>query len=198
MQSTINFNWNAGGVAGSGRMDMPGTLGIALEKPLAAGKAGTLEAGSGNTSRVITLGADHGVEETDFVSVFWDGGVRHHCTLTHDSTTITVSDGEGANLPAAETAVVVGIQQELLGDASFDGDNLSSLLCACSRRCNLDFRAAGDSPIGYVNFPANGLAYWQIDTGSGVSPLSGSPVTAIYGSLGDAEAGDVQIVGMLT
>ena len=87
-----------------------------------AAKAGTLSTRTGNTDGELTMtDTDHGIEDGDKITIFWDGGIAYQATVgIVAGKVVPFTDAKGDNLPGAETAVTAGIITVL--DVDFDGD----------------------------------------------------------------------------
>jgi hypothetical protein len=94
-----------------------------------AGKTGT--AAWGGSTATITLGAGHGLIDSDIVAVFWGTSSCRTSLIVSGTTTTTItvtnSDGNGTSLPTTSSATcIVGKVLKAAG-ADFDADTLAFL-----------------------------------------------------------------------
>jgi hypothetical protein len=142
---------------------------IALTPTLVAGDAGTINAGGDG---VDTLATGHGILDTDTVTIAWATGKRYGCTVeTSTTNAITVAAGAGDALPAEDTAVIVGVEQELI--FPLDGDEVVILLVDCQQRSVAHFRKAADVSMFALELQTNAPPFlWFTDCGY-ANPLTG-------------------------
>lgn len=165
-----------------------------LSIPLVAGKTGTLSTRTDDDTGVLTVGADHGITDTDTVSVFWAGGSRQGMDVTATTaTTISIDLGAGTVLPAATTAIVV--DKERTHNVGIVGDELKVLAITCNRRSSVEFFSAADASLLKYDMAASEGRLWY--SGADVTnPLAGDTVAYIKAANGEATAATLEI-GML-
>jgi len=161
----------------------------------AAGLAGSLTTRTDADTGIITMSsAEHGITDADTVDVYWSGGCRYGMTVTLvDGTAVSIDAGTGDDLPAAETAVVVGVQEEY--DVDFDGDLVKMIVAHCKKRAHIEFLTNGDVSILGRELTANEAWSWVYDTGA-ANPLTGDPVGKILVSCGETTTDQIKLVGI--
>ena len=158
---------------------------------LPAGKAGTLSTRTDDDTGVATLGAGHGMTDSDYVDVFWTGGCRYGMDVTSvDGNDVSINLGAGDVLPAQSTALIVTKQVTI--DIDFDGDNVEMIAISNSKRIHLDFQENGGTSIKALDIPANEGWYWAADQGVS-NPLTGNPVGQIKATSGETSAATLKI-----
>lgn len=164
--------------------------GIARDIVLAAGQAGTMSA----TSNTVTLDSTPvGLATSDTVDVYWDGGLRHGCSVSAiDGNDITLSGGSGDALPAESSAVVLCEATEINYDV--DGDDINLIAGYFSGRGFMDIRS--DSASLYSReFAA--ASTWFLDIASlDSNPLTGDPIDSVRVSNGTTAAITVRIASL--
>lgn len=96
------------------RMARSDEFGLAIEKVIPAGKAGTLSTRTDNETGTLTLGSGHGITTAATIDLFWDGGARYGITVgTVSGTSVPIgadNAGTGDNLPTQGTAIVASMR----------------------------------------------------------------------------------------
>lgn len=166
--------------------------GVIIHDPsLPAGISGTLSTRTDDDTGVATLGAGHGITTSDVVDVFWSGGVRYGMSVTLvNATEVSIDLGAGDVLPAQDTALIVGVRQEI--DSDFDGDLLELLALACDRRAHVELLTEADASLLAVELPAGGVWDWLSERGV-TNPLAGQTVGKFQASCGETQAGALQV-----
>lgn len=162
---------------------------------VAAAKAGTLDTRSTDTTGIIGSTA-HGMTDGDVMDIYWDGGRRYDVDVVAgtDTDNITFSGGTGDVLPAATTAVTV--QEQLVIDIDFVGDNLKAIGALCTKRGHISFRDSGGSTLLSVDLIANEAWFW-LDGGTAVNPLAGDTVADLVYTQSDSANTATTRVGVL-
>jgi hypothetical protein len=156
---------------------------------LPAGKAGTLATRTSDTQGTATLGGGHGITDGDTVDVYWDGGVRYGMvvgTVAGNSVPLTDS-GDGDNLPAESTAIVVSPTVEV--NLFIDGDEIT---LAALRLLTTDPQLAtaghvvflddDDAEIAVFPLIANNLPTLYIAGGGTDNPYTGDAIVKAIAS----------------
>lgn len=168
---------------------------------MAAAQAGTVTSSGGGTA-VITFAVAHGIEETDVVGVFWDGGQRIGMTVSaHDTLTISVTQASGLGdaFPADDTAVTVSIKANF-ADIGFDPTDMQILVVHCAVAAAANFLSSVPASILHVALAApdtgqQGNCFsWAADTGI-ANPLD-TDVASVDVYNGSTSAADL-VVGVL-
>ena len=158
---------------------------------LTAGKTGTITRSDADTG-TITVAADHGIGDNEYVDVYWTGGRRYQMLVSNSaSTTFDVDSGAGDDLPSDEaTTITVCEHQDV--DLAFTGSAVKLLYVTCTTRACVNFLLTGGTSAGAVDIPeAGGGFVWQY--GSNVTaPISGA-VTDVKVMNGSATAGVLHI-----
>lgn len=152
---------------------------------LPAGVAGAISAAG-----VDGLATDHGIAGSDVVDVHWtdpaDG--THKCRRGLLVDTANANDiefdetpaGEGDELPAEDTAVIVSVQVAI--ETDWDGDDVEMIAAKMTARGVADFRAAAAS-VAAVKMVSGEAWSWVSDQGVD-NPLTGDPVASVIVSNG--------------
>ena len=152
------------------------------------------------THTVITLGTGHGIT-TQKVGVFWTGGQRLDMTVSaYDTTTITVTNatGVGTAMPAATTAVTVGLQiQET--NVTFLATNMQMFLVGADQQtaafqAGVNLADAADGSLLHVTVVGGEAYTWAAAVGP-ANPITGTvaKINAYNGSLAATEI----VIGVL-
>jgi hypothetical protein len=156
-----------------------GSSKIARQISLPAAVAGVVT--SGSTSRVLTLGANHGITSAMLVAVFWSGGQRLDMTVTaYDATTITVTaaSGVGTAFPANTTVITV-CPATSRNDIAFAAAGLQMISMGCDPISGVTFSVAanlldGGSASLLAPVAIGGECYsWAYGTGP-ANPITGT------------------------
>jgi len=172
-------------------------IGHESDPQLPAAKAGTLTTRTDDNTGVVTLAAGHEIEVGDVVDVYWSGSgnYRYGMDVTVvDGNDVTVDGGAGANLPAEDTAVTVGVQVAI--DTDFDGDLVKMIVACSTYRGHIAFRDATPTVLKEAELPAGEAWGWISDQGI-ANPLAGNPVNDIKVSNGDSSGTATLRIGVL-
>jgi len=195
MQATIARVVAAGGVSISSNVTREASGGVPPRDPtLPAGNAGTLSTRNDDDSGEITLSAGHGLQSSDKVDVYWDGGMRRGMTATVSGNDLTVNLGAGDVLPAQDTPVVATKQVPI--DIDFDGDTLVVLAIGSDRRAHVEFFNAASDSLLTKEIAAGGCYTYDAAVDS-PNPLAGDVVASAVASCGDSSGDTVLKIGGL-
>ena len=153
---------------------------------LTAGKAGTITRSDADTG-AVTLLADHGVTDNEYVDVYWTGGRRYNLLVSQSAaTSFTVDGGAGDDLPEAEATTIVVCERQTV-DCAFTGSAVRLLFVGCDQRCCVTFLLTNGTVAGVVDVPAAGGGFvWQY--GSNVTAPVAGAVTSVGVTNGSATA----------
>jgi hypothetical protein len=192
-QSTAQLYLGLGGINVNGAFtrSAPGQLSEQLTPDLlVAGLAGTLTTRTDNDTGVVTLGAGHGIQQNDKVSVSWDGGSRISMSVTNVAgNLVTVDLGSGDNLPAQASAVVVA--KVIRINCSFAGNDLEMVAAVCGVDLAVGFYNAADALLLQLKLKggnAQGEPWFWVKNAGIANPLAGAAVAYILVGNGEAEA----------
>lgn len=198
MIGSITFSASVGGLSIQGNLQREDDGAIAQSPTLAAGKAGTLTTRTDDNTGVATLSAGHGIVTNDIVDVYWDGGRRYGMTASVSSNAVTVDGGDGDNLPAQSTSVVVSKVTTI--NQSFDGDNAGLVAVQSTLRTNgkscVRFIDAGDNVLTVFDLVNDEPFMWWSNS-SIDNPLSGNAVATIVASNGSSAASTTLKIGLV-
>lgn len=154
------------------------------------GLAGTLSTRTDDNTGILTVAADHGITADDTVCVFWSGGMRSGVDVTAvDATTISIDLGAGDNLPVVDTAIVVGMCEDITFVVT--GANVKGLAISCNKRCHVDFQDVGGSELP-LEIVAGGGWNWTYDSGL-TNPIDGDSIIIIQAASGETTAGVLKV-----
>jgi len=174
---TMNMTLSAGGITIQGLASRTAEGQISQEVSLPAAEAGTLSTRTADDEGTFTI-AGHGFVVGDILDVYWSGGVRYGMKVTavsgNDVTAGGVTGpGAGDVLPAASTAVAV--DEQVVINTDFDGDNVRIIALQSTRTGHFDFQDVGSASLHAASLTASEPWWWV--SGTGVSnPLAGNPV----------------------
>lgn len=186
MEGTLQITVSIAGITitGIATRDYEGLVSQDVDLP--AGKSGTLTTRTDVDTGVATVAEGHGITDSDYVDVYWDGGMRYKMDVTATTgTTISIDSGDGDDLPAQDTVIVVTKRVEIA--AAFDGDDLKLIGAAANKRAHIEFTTSGDVSIKAVELPVNEGWGWVCDQGI-TNPLAGSEVAKIQATCGDGSS----------
>jgi len=180
----VSYTVSIGGVTVYGNAARIAEGQISQEVALAAGKTGTLSTRTDDDTGVATLGAGHGLVQSDKVDVYWPGGIRHGMTVgVVSGDDVPIDLGAGDVLPAQSTALVVCKQTEI--NVDFDGDDVKILAIHATRRGHVDFQDSGSASLKEIDLAEAEPYVWC--SGQGVAaPITGNPVDKAKVSNGDS------------
>jgi len=191
---TISLNIDLAGIKVSGAQITKTEEGqISHQVALAAGNAGTLSTRTSASAGTATLAADHTIETSDVVDVFWTGGVRYGVTVgTVDGVSVPLSDsGDGDDYPTEDDAIIV--TQQVVIDSDFDGDDIEMIACHCDQRAHLDFLEDDNTQLDELELTSTQPVWYWIDDGVNANPLTGNAVGQIRASNGSIIAATLKI-----
>lgn len=198
MIGSITFSASVGGLSIQGNLQREDDGAIAQSPTLAAGKAGTLTTRTDDNTGVATLSAGHGIVTNDIVDVYWDGGRRYGMTASVSGNAVTVDGGDGDNLPAQSTSVVVSKVTTI--NQSFDGDNAGLVAVQSTLRTNgkscVRFIDAGDNVLAVFDLVNDEPFMWWSNS-SIDNPLGGNAVATIVASNGSSAASTTLKIGLV-
>ena len=159
---------------------------LELTPAIPAGNPGTLGTRTDDNTGIATLSAGHGIESADKVDVYWSAGCRYGMTATVDGVSVSVDGGAGANLPLAETVIVVSKQIEFACEVS--GAAVAFVYAYADQKCHFGFLAAQDASVSQWTLRHNGVLPWDEDW-EYANPLGSSVVEKLVVSNGSTTAG---------
>lgn len=112
---------------------------------------------------------------------------RYNVDIVVTTTTITVSNGTGDDLPEKSSDINVGIQTQ--ANVTFDFDDVDTFCITTNVRGVIAFMDTDDTEKLVVDMDAKGIALWTRDTGF-PEPMSGTPITYILYGSGDTSTTD--------
>lgn len=180
IQGKLSMTFSLPGVSISSTVSRPASGGIpAQEVSVVNAAAGTLTTRTDNGNGVLTMGANHGIVNTDIIAIFGPtSGVSYFGTagtVTANSITVAAADN-GDVLPVVNSAVTVGKIVDL--DVDFDGDNVQILAAMSSTRGLVVFEDAGNAALDGQELTAN-EPYMYVYGLTGNNPLTGNAVDQI-------------------
>ena len=188
---TITSTFSLCGLQFGSQATRTGDGAISLDPTLDAGKAGTLSTRTDDDTGVATLSEGHGVTDSDTVDVYWSGGLRYGMSVTLvDGNDVSIDEGSGDVLPDEDTAIIVGVRQQL--NATFDGDDVEMFAFLCDKRAHVELTESDDTSIKPWELLGNEAWQWVKDTGV-TNPLTGNPVAKIQASCGETKAGQLYV-----
>ena len=192
-KGTVGIQANIAGLTINGTLERTADGGKSHEIPLPAGTAGTLTTRTDDDTGVATLESGHGLQNGDYVTVFWSGGSRGYMAAAVAGDAITVDLGDGDVLPPQDTVVVVTKGVQVTSD--FDGDDMQLIVAKCDRRAFVGFIVA--TVIAYpLELPAGEPWVWAADQVI-ANPLTGGPVHAFYVANSSATTAGMLLLGIL-
>jgi hypothetical protein len=192
---TINIQASIGGGLINATITRTAESVLRAEVELPAGSAGTLSTRTDDDTGIVTVEAGHGILDTDYVDLYWSGGVRYGLDVTaQDATTISIDIGEGDNLPTETSAIVITKRVEI--DEQFDGDVLNMLAVNCNQRGHVEFEESGGTTVKAQELKANEPWTW-VTNQSFTNPLTGNAIGKIQASNGSGTtAATLKILGL--
>jgi hypothetical protein len=170
-----------------------------------AAQPASLTTRSGNTTGTLTMtNASFGIVTGQRLDVYWNGGQQYNVVAGSVSgLSVPISGGTGTNLPAANTAISVGIPTS--APFSVTGNNMQGLICTMNalptgqvKGCYFVF----DGPSGGDSFSAAvipGTIYdWLNGYAVASNPLSNCTIGTIWMSHADTSAAhmDMQAIAV--
>lgn len=180
-QFNLNQNASLDAVsAAPSQISVTDNLVIVVQESVPAAQPASLTTRTDNTHGTLTMtNSGHGIITGQRIDIQWAAGQTYNVTVgtvSGTSVPITLSTG---TLPAAATAITVGIPQQTL--IAITGDNLSALLfvmpAATSGYVVMATSAPADENAQYI--AAAGSYSWY--TGSGITnPLAGVTIASVW------------------
>ena len=141
-----------------------------------------------------TMATGHGFTTGDTVDVFWADGSRYGMTATVAGNDVALDGGDGDDLPASDTSMVLCSPIEVNG--TVDPDDLAMLVIASTKRARVTFVDSGEAVLYSVDMAANEFTVWFSNSGI-TCPMTGNPVTKMLVSSGDtANAAAITVAAM--
>ncbi len=194
----ITVTVSMGGQAFSGNTSRDGEGCLTQVVTLPAGIAGAISAAG-----VDGLVTGHGIAQSDVIDVHWsdptDGSHKCRRGITVDGTAtnaITFDEtpaGEGDELPAEDTEVVVSVQVPIV--SAFDGDQLMIVAAKSGTRSIVDFRTSAASSLAQ-KLVAGEPFTWATDQGV-TNPMAGDDIASMVASNGAVTATTLYISALL-
>ena len=173
-----------------------GDLATAHDPTVPFGFVGTLSTRTDAVDGIVTV-ASHDLLDTDWVTIYWEGGLAYRCDITaKDATTITF-EGEGDNsdvLPTQGTTVIISKEVEV--DTDWDGDNLAFIAAVCPVRAHIVFMEAGETEQDDQEILAGQCWWWASDLGM-TNNLTGNAIDKVYVSCADTSTDQTFLLGLL-
>lgn len=172
----ITMNADVGGVAMASTITRTADGHIGHSPTLPIALAGTLSTRSTDTAGTLTLGAGHGLVQTNIVDLYWAGGRRYDVVVgVVDGNNVPISGGSGDVLPTQTTAITT--QQQTVIDTDFDADLLEMIAMCCANRGHASFYETGAIALA-VDLPAGEVWEWH-SGGSATNPLAGKTIDRV-------------------
>lgn len=145
-----------------------------------------------NTGMAL-LATGHGFTTGDVADVSWDGGKRWNLAVTVSGDEVTLDGGDGDDLPANETAVIVSRVVAIPED--WEGTDLVLLIAEMNQPGTLVFMGT-DGALPWVHdLAAHEPFLWFRGCGP-ENPLEGGTVTSVHVSVSGTTAGTFTMVGL--
>lgn len=197
-QFNSNKNASLGNIAGAAVVSVTDDVTFNEQIPaIPAAQPGVLTVRTNNTSGSLTMtNAGHGIITGQRIDLYWTGGQCYGAIAgTVAGTVVPIASVSGGSvLPAAATAINVGIPQQRT--LAITGNNLSALLLASAVAGYVVFSSVAPADLLAVYLTA-GIAYdWF--TGNGVTnPLAAVTVATVWVSHGTTTGTQTMGVGAL-
>ena len=169
--------------------------------PLAAGNAGTLTTRTdAETGTITASSADHDITTGAVVDVYWSGGSRRGITVgTVAGTAIPIGaddSGDGDDLPAQDTAVVIDVQVVLDVDATAAA--IIQAAVSAQRRAIITFQQDAGTEIKSLDLGLSGTdgEAWQWSSDTGEATPFGADVGKIAISNGSSAGSNIVNIGL--
>jgi len=178
------------------------------EIPLAAlpsHNTGELTTRTNDTEGVITLTTGHDIVDATVADLYWDSGRRYGVTIGRTVNAISISGGDGDNLPAGTTNITVCTQIEI-DDLAITGDNVEWLAIVYSNastptaRASLDMQDSGGSEHqeDLVHQAALGGCSKAYNVeGGDTNPIDGDDIIEGYASHNAVTAGVLYVLALI-
>jgi len=163
-------------------------------KTLPAGNVGTVTTRTDADTGILTVASGHGITDSDFVSVFWEGGHRYGVDVTATTaTTISIDLGTGTDLPLVTVAIVVS--KEETHSIAITGNQLIMFAIDSINKATINFRDGSNASLLFYHLLANEGRLWIKDIDV-TNPLAGDVVASVIIANGGTVALTLSI-GML-
>jgi len=202
MKGTVNIVVSAAGLSVQGMVAKTASGGIPpQEKALGAAKSGALSTRTSDTAGTLTLGAGHGITDSQTIDIFWtDANGVLQCAYgatvgTVAGTSVPFTGASGEVLPALDYAITTQVPTEL--DCDFDGDKAVLLVAMMKTHGgHVTFVDSGDAVLKAQTLEANApLLWWK--NGPFAAPITGNPVDAVLVSNAGTAAATFQLTGLV-
>lgn len=179
---SINSSAQLGNVSGQQQTTITDNLMSNIIESIPAAQPGSLTTRTNNTAGTLTMtNANHGITTGQRLDLYWTGGQAYGAVAgTVSGTSVPIASVAGGSaLPAANTAINVGLCQQVL--VACTGNNLSAKLEALPTGSNgyyvFDSSAPADLLADYV--VGGIMSSWF--TGNGVTnPLAAVTVASVW------------------
>jgi len=167
---------------------------ISQDPILHKGFVGSLTTRTDDDTGVVTV-ASHDILDTDYVDIYWDGGVAYGGDVTAKTgTTIDVDLLSGDNLPDVSTAVIISKRTQIA--IAFDGDDLAMIAAYSASRGHIVFETSVPADIHNVELLAGDAWYWVSGMGW-TNDLAGDPVAFVQATTADTDDDTQLLIGVL-
>jgi len=200
MLGNLRIIFSASGLTVNTTFNREASGGIAQETVLEAAKAGTLSTRTNDTDGTLTLGAGHGITDSEVICIFWtdDDGVlqcAYGATVgTVAGTSVPFTGAAGTVLPAQDSEITCQVETPL--DCDFDGDLVEMICANAVRNGMIRFLDSGPAVLKACTITAGEPLVWWDNSGFS-RPITGNPVDSVVIANGDASNTNlVTLVGL--
>lgn len=194
-EARINIGYRVAGVAIDAIVNRQDEEASGTKIALESGKAGSLTTRTSATAGIITVAAGHEITDSDTATVFFPGGIVRSMTVSSTtSTTITVTGGDGDDLPAENDDVVIA--KDVVSSFVFDGDDITLLAFHATGQLSVDVIDSLAASELLLNIPAGESWAWIKDF-SGTNPLAGKTLATVTLANGSTSAMTATILRLL-
>lgn len=184
MQGTITITVSAGGITIQGAVTRTEEGAVpSQEISLAAAKAGTLSTRTSDTAGTLTLGAGHGIVDSDDIDIGWvDANGDFQCCYNATvgvvaGTSVPFTGASGTVLPAQDYAITA--QKRTVVDLDWDNDDAVLLAFMSTRVGHVAFEDSGDAVLKAQKLLASEpCLYWN--NGFMTIPITGNAVDELH------------------
>lgn len=118
--------------------------------------------------------AAHTIVDDDLVDVYWAAGYRAGMTAAVTGTTVALSGGDGDDLPASDTAVILSVQVAL--SVAFTGNLMHAMVGSATIRSLLSLLEADGTAHLFEILPTCGLSWKETDAAA--NPLADKTIAS--------------------
>ena len=198
----IQNNFSLAGVAFQASVQVSADIADSIVTSIVAAQPSSLTTRTDNATGTLTMtNSGHGIVTGQKIDLYWSGGSRRFVTVgTVSGTSVPFSVGSGTNLPAALTAINVGIPNKRA--CNLVNANLVALAWSCNWESQFTFMESDLSTEDYqVHLvpTSNGLltsGCWYL--GLATNPLANTAVAWVYISHADPANAHNATVAYLT